>query len=156
MCAPSPDRVARRSRSSHLVTVVAAGLFLLSGATGLAACGSDQKGTDNGAEQQQVNDPKDAGSSTASFCGVAADVAAAKKINDTAAMASDLQLIVDDLPDGVADDVQAYIDGLEAAHPNEGQSKDSRENEDAERAYERYAEGRCADTDAASTTTTSS
>ncbi|CAN5752204.1 hypothetical protein BH10ACT1_BH10ACT1_13400 [soil metagenome] len=147
----SPDRrPAATRRHLRLAIAVVMGASMICSS---AACGSDQKGTDTGGEQQQVNDPQDAGSSTDTFCGVVADVAAAKEINDTAAMASDLQLVVDDLPDDVADDVQAYIDGLEAAQPNDEQSGDSSENDRAEKAYEAYAKDRCG-SDAESTATT--
>ncbi|MCU1499691.1 MAG: hypothetical protein JWM47_3644 [Acidimicrobiales bacterium] len=140
-----PDPFRLRPAARRLAIVAA---FAVVALLGTAGCGSEQKGNRTPNELQQVEDPKDLGATDASFCAVVEDVRKAQEAGDPSAMASTLQLVVDDLPDEVADDVQAYIDGLQAAPPNDEPSPDSEENPEAERAYRAYAEQRCGTTGA--------
>jgi hypothetical protein len=151
---PGPWAGSRRRRvtAAGMVTVVML----------LGACGSDGDEPEYGNKQQQVEDPGSAGATTASFCDTVAQVADAEAAGDALAMADALQLVVDDLPEDVAQDVRDFISGLEAAPPNEVPSGDSTENPEAEQAYRTYARAECGTdampeggTDGSSTSSTS-
>lgn len=132
--------------------LMAAGLAVVA-LPGLAGCGSEEKGTRTPNENQEIRDPKDRGATDASFCTAVDDVRKAQEAGDNTAMADSLRLLLDDLPDELADQVQTYIDGLEASPHNDRPAADSVENPEAQQAFEDYAQERCGASGAGTSTT---
>jgi hypothetical protein len=116
-------RTSRRLGRYGVIAVAALGL----GALG--ACGSD--GDD------------DAATGTGAFCEAVADYAEAVRSGDRTSMASALEGSTADLPEDAARTVDAYIDTLTAAPPNQDQDQGDVEERTAEVSFRSYASEAC-------------
>lgn len=121
---PRPRQRCRRALGRCGLVAVAA---LALGALG--ACGSDDDG--------------DAATGTGAFCAAVADYADAVRTGDRTSMASALEGSTDDLPEDAARTVEAYVDSLTAAPPNQSQDRGDAEERVAEVSFRTYATDAC-------------
>lgn len=121
-------------------------LLALAVTAALAGCAGDEGPTgENGNEVQvDVTTAESADGSTAAFCDAARRALAADDEGDALAAADQLQPFVEQLPDEAAQDLRAYVDGLQAANPNPGPG-DAEGRERAETRFRAFAEERCGD-----------
>jgi len=119
-----PDNTSTRPPARRRAAI--AGLALLSGAA-IVGCGSDDSNDRSGSK---------------TFCASVEDYAEATRAGDKTGMASALEQGLDDVEDGSRRTVEAYIDALMAAPPNEQPEDDSVEK-DSEEAFRAYAEETC-------------
>lgn len=119
-----PRMLAHRTLGRFGVVAVAA-----LGLGALGACGSDGDGDET--------------TGTGSFCEAVADYAAAVQTGDRTSMASALEGSTGDLPEDAARTVEAYIDTLTAAAPNQSQDRGDAEERAAEVSFRTYATEAC-------------
>lgn len=99
------------------------------GLIALGACGSD--------------DDTSSTPGAGAFCEAVADYAEAVRSGDQTAMASALEGSTEGLPDDAARTVDAYVDTLTAAPPNQSQGRGDAEEGTAEESFRTYATQAC-------------